>query len=72
MNEVKGFCIEDIDGCEFIKDSSVGKGIISFGHDFDGYPNGKIQVVWSDGSGSFRDPEYAQEQLNTGAWKVFR
>jgi len=72
MNQVKGFLIEDLDGCEFVKDATAGHVLISFHRNFDGYETGKICVVYSDGSHKAIEPEEAQINIETGKWTVYR
>ncbi|WP_426447601.1 hypothetical protein ACP26L_25690 [Paenibacillus sp. S-38] len=72
MNHVKNFQIEDIDGCEFVKCSSVGNMMISFHRDEDGYETGHIRTVYPDGSHGWVTPEKAQSKLDSGEWKVYR
>ncbi|MFE4569095.1 hypothetical protein [Paenibacillus chitinolyticus] len=50
MEAIQGFQIEDIDGCEFVQSMNIGKLMISFHQDFDGYYTGKIHVVYPDAS----------------------
>lgn len=66
------FNIEDIDGCEFVKNKSAGHMLISFDTDEMGYRTGKIRTVYADGSGGAIDQEEAQEHINSGYWKVIR
>lgn len=66
------FCVEDIDGCEFVKSRSVGHMLISFDRDFDEFLTGKIRVVYADGSHKSISPEEAQTELDTGEWTVMR
>ncbi|PGZ66480.1 hypothetical protein COF02_09175 [Bacillus cereus] len=70
--EVKNFQVEDIDGCEFVIVKSLGNALISYDHDFDGFMTGKIQVVYSDGSGSAISMEEAQGRIDTGEWTVIK
>lgn len=69
---IYNFDIEDIDGCEFVKDSDVGKIMISYHYDFDGYPTGVIHVVYSDGSQTTTTPEEAQKNFDNEKWHVIR
>lgn len=71
-NEVKNFQVEDIDGCEFVKVKGLGKALISYDHDFDGFMTEKIQVVYSDGSGSAISMEEAQERIDSGEWMIIK
>ncbi|PHA15500.1 hypothetical protein [Bacillus toyonensis] len=70
--EITNFQIEDIDGCEFVKVKGLGNALISHDHDFDGFMTGKIQVVYSDGSGSAISMEEAQERIDSGEWTVIK
>ncbi|RFB60621.1 hypothetical protein DZB90_12130 [Bacillus thuringiensis] len=70
--EVTNFQVEDIDGCEFVKVKSLGNALISYDQDFDGFMTGKIQVVYSDGSGSAISMEEAQRRINSGEWTVIK
>ncbi|MRA55423.1 hypothetical protein GH864_13210 [Bacillus thuringiensis] len=70
--EVTNFQVEDIDGCEFVKVKSLGNALISYDHDFDGFMTGKIQVVYSDGSGSAISMEEAQGRIDSGEWTVIK
>lgn len=72
MKEVKDFQIEDIDGCEFAHSNVVGRMLISWHHDFDGYPTGKVHVVYPDASHKAITVDEAQLLLDTGEWKVYR
>lgn len=65
------FHVNDIDGCEFVKDSLVGKALISHDHTFEGY-TGKIRYVFPDGSGGVISREEAQEKFDDGEWEVRR
>lgn len=67
---LNNFRIEDIDGCEFVKSRDVGKMLISFHKDYDGYPTGKILVVYADGSQGAINQEEAQEKFDSGSWEV--
>ncbi|MCP1285351.1 hypothetical protein NK358_27410 [Bacillus sp. S0635] len=66
------FQVEDIDGCEFVKVKSLGNALISYDQDFDGFMTGKIQVVYSDGSGSAISMEEAQGRIDSGEWTVIK
>ncbi|EJR76670.1 hypothetical protein IK7_04743 [Bacillus cereus VD156] len=70
--EVANFQIEDIDGCEFVKVKGLGNALISYDHDFDGFMTGKIQVVYSDGSGSAISMEEAQGRVDSGEWTIIK
>lgn len=70
--EVTNFQVEDIDGCEFVKVKGLGNALISYDHDFDGFMTGKIQVVYSDGSGSAISTEKAQEHVDSGEWTIIK
>lgn len=70
--EVTNFQIEDIDGCEFVKVKSLGNALISYDHDFDGFMTGKVQVVYSDGSGSAISMEEAQGRVDSGEWTIIK
>ncbi|MCU5196478.1 hypothetical protein OCE52_16875 [Bacillus mobilis] len=70
--EVTNFQVEDIDGCEFVKVKSLGNALISYDHDFDGFMTGKIQVVYSDGSGSAISTEEAQDRVDSGEWTIIK
>lgn len=72
MNPVKNFQIEDIDGCEFVLSKTIGKMMISWHHDFDGYETGKIHVVYPDASHKAIEEEEAQKRLDSGEWTVYR
>ncbi|MNO00262.1 hypothetical protein D3C81_2201210 [compost metagenome] len=72
MTEVKNFDISDIDGCEFVYSRILGKLLISWDRDFDGYETGKVRVVYSDGSGRAMTDEEAQKNLDSGEWTVYR
>ncbi|MGG3890260.1 hypothetical protein [Metabacillus fastidiosus] len=70
---VKDFDVDNIDGCEFVKSSVSGKLLISFHHDYEsGYPTGKIQVVYPDGSSGLLDCNEAQRKVDSGEWTVYR
>ncbi|MEK5069797.1 hypothetical protein [Sporosarcina sp. FSL K6-1508] len=67
------FCIDDIDGCEFIHDTSIGKAIISLETDGEwGTPTGRIEVVYPDGSVGKIEPDDAQQMIDIGKWIVYR
>ncbi|WP_222128695.1 hypothetical protein, partial [Bacillus thuringiensis] len=66
------FLVEDIDGCEFVKVRSLGNALISYDQDFDGFMTGKIQIVYSDGSGSAISMEEAQGRIDSGEWTVIK
>jgi hypothetical protein len=70
--ENKYFYIGDIDGCEFVKSTVVGKMMISHHQDFDGIYTGKIHVIYSDGSQTTKSREEAQKYINTGEWTIIR
>jgi len=66
------FCVDDIDGCEFVKSLGVGHMLVSFDTDSNGIPTGKIRVVYADGSSKAISYEEAQERFDSGYWKVVR
>lgn len=73
MKPLKNFQIDDIDGCEFVKDTKIGKMLISYDHDGTwGHPTGLIQVVYPDGSSGRMDYSKAQKKLDSGEWTVYR
>lgn len=72
MTELKDFQIEDIDGCEFVRSSIVGKILISWHRDEDGCETGKIHVVYPDASQREIEQGEAQKRLDSGEWTVFR
>lgn len=72
MEALKNFEIHDIDGCEFVHSTVVGKMMISYHIDFDGFETGKIHVVYADASDKTIEPEEAQKRLDSGEWKVYR
>ncbi|MBY5229338.1 hypothetical protein [Bacillus paranthracis] len=72
LKEVTNFQVEDIDGCEFVKVKGLGKALISYDHDFCGFITGKIQVVYSDGSGGAISMKEAQACIDSGKWTVVK
>ncbi|MBP1906827.1 hypothetical protein J2Z32_003491 [Paenibacillus turicensis] len=72
MIEIENFDITDIDGCEFAYEKGIGKMIISWHRDFDGYPTGKVRIVYSDGSGRAKSVEEAQRAIDNGEWIIYR
>ncbi|MCV9886260.1 hypothetical protein [Metabacillus halosaccharovorans] len=64
--------IEDLDGCEFVKSSVVGKMMISHHQDFDGFYTGKIHVVYADGSQTAISREEAQQKIDKDEWVIIR
>lgn len=72
MTKMNGFDITDIDGCEFVHSKSIGKMMISWHQDFDGYYTGKVHVVYPDASHNAMEPEEAQILLDSGEWTVYR
>jgi hypothetical protein len=70
---VKDFNIDDIDGCEFIYDSTIGKAIISFETDgVYGTPTGMIEIIYPDGSIGKLKPDEAQRKIDNGEWIIYR
>ena len=72
MHEVENFQVEDIDGCEFVISSTVGKMIISHHQNYDGAYTGLVEVVYSDGSRRAFTQYEAQDLLDDGEWMVVR
>lgn len=72
MRPVENFQIENIDGCEFIHSTCVGKAIISYERDFFGVKKKSIRVVYPDGSKNLYGINQAQEMLDSGEWSVLR
>ena len=68
--QLKDFDIEEIDGCEFVNSSVIGKMMISH-HFVDGY-TGKIHFVYPDGTHIANEPAEAQRKLDNGEWVVIR
>lgn len=66
------FYIEDIDGCEFVVSKIVGRMLISFHRNADGYETGLIHCVYPDGSQCTKTEEEAQGKLDSGEWTVIR
>lgn len=66
------FQIEDIDGCEFVRSTRLGKMLISWHRDFDGYETGKVHVVYPDASHRVVTVEEAQRKIDIGEWIIFR
>jgi hypothetical protein len=63
----------NIDGCEFIYDSMIGKAIISFETDgVYGIPTGMIEIIYPDGSIGKISPDEAQQKIDNGEWIVYR
>ncbi|ASA22574.1 hypothetical protein [Paenibacillus donghaensis] len=72
MSQVENFDITDIDGCEFVYSRIVGKMLISWDRDFDGYETGKVRCIYADGSGRPVAEEEAQQKIDCGEWIVYR
>jgi hypothetical protein len=70
--EIPKFYIDDLDGTEFIRDSDVGKGMISYEYNSDGWWTGKVKVVWPDGSGQPVGLDDAQRFFDEGQWTLIR
>lgn len=72
MTKVNNFDITDIDGCEFANSTIVGRMLISWDRDFDGYETGKVRAIYADGSGRSVTVEEAQLKIDMGEWTVYR
>ncbi|MCY9593746.1 hypothetical protein PC41400_21690 [Paenibacillus chitinolyticus] len=72
MKAIQGFQIEDIDGCEFVQSTNIGKLMISHHQDFDGYYTGMIHVIYPDASHEAITREESQSMLDSGEWLVVR
>lgn len=70
--KVFNFAIEDIDGCEFVVSSNVGKMIISHYQDSDGFYTGEIHVIYADGSQTKISQEEAQRKIDKDEWVIIR
>ncbi|MER2057213.1 MAG: hypothetical protein ABTA16_00235 [Niallia sp.] len=70
--KIYNFPIEEIDGCEFVESSTVGKMMISHYQDFDGIYTGEVHVIYADGSQTKISQEEAQQMIDKDEWVIIR